>query len=289
MKPGAVQRATLVGVQHCDRGPAVPTVLEVMPSPPLREFVRSYHHMTIDPGGASLSKPITARPEQMMQFSLQQPFTMVDRRSGSMATAPGAVVVGRQTRRNLDLVATGMVTTLTIHFQPAGFHRLFHMPMHHVTDLAPDAIDVVGPGVRVLHDRLAESGDVATMIGHVEHFLRTRVDSSRPFHPVQAAAKSMLSGQFVTDIRTMAEASQLSVRQFERAFLEQVGTGPKLFARVVRFAEAIQSKYDHPGRTWADVAAHAGYFDQTHLVRDCHSFGSDTPTALMKTWVDCSP
>ena len=82
------------------------TVSEIRPSLLLRGYVRSYHYTQMDLGDAPMSKPVTARPEQMMQFALRERFMVVDQMSGNAAQAPGVVVVGRQTRRNVDLVAS---------------------------------------------------------------------------------------------------------------------------------------------------------------------------------------
>ena len=265
------------------------TVREILPSALLRGFVRSYHYTEMDLGEARLSKPMTARPEQMMQFALRRRFSVVARASGAAAEAPGVVVVGRQTRRNLDLVAVDGLTTLTVHFEPTGFHRLFHVPMRYLTDLTPDATDVLGPEIRIVHERVTECHDTAEMIGLIESFLLARRDVSRPLHPVQAAAAAVLDRRNAGDVRTLAAAAKLSTRQLERAFKEQVGIGPKLFSRITRFADALQAKSDQPARSWADVAAGAGYFDQTHFIRDCYTFGSDAPSALMETWIDCRP
>ncbi|WP_134000784.1 helix-turn-helix domain-containing protein [Kribbella sp. VKM Ac-2566] len=265
-------------------------VVEALPAPPLREYVRCYHYARVDLGDAVIRKPLTARPEQMMQFNLAQPFAVVDRRSGAEASAPDVVIVGRQTRRNLDLRATGRLITLTVHFQPTGFYRLFHVPLRHVTDLTPDATDVVGVDVREVHERVVETpDDLWSMVAILERFLLTKVSDSRPLHPVQSAARSMLHGSAPVGLGTMAAQSQISVRQFERVFLEQVGVAPQMFGRIARFARALQSKSDEPDRTWSEVVADAGYYDQMHFVRDCRAFGGDTPTALMRTWIDCRP
>src|SRR3954447_13306590 len=102
-------------------------VSEIRPLLPLCDYVRSYHYTQMHLGAAPISKPMTARPQQMMQFALRERFTVVDRVSGAATQAPGVVVVGRQTRRNLDLVAVDGLSTLTVHFEPTGFHRLFHI------------------------------------------------------------------------------------------------------------------------------------------------------------------
>lgn len=266
----------------------MPQVYEVAPSAPLRPFVRSYHFMEMDLGPASLMKPLTARPELMVQISLGQSFIPIDHLTGEVRKAPAVVLVGRQTRRNFDLLATGKVATLTVHFQPAGFYRLFHVPMRQLTDRAVDAVDVLGSCARELHGRVAEAPDRETMVGHLESFLRARIDDRQPFHPVQAMAIRMLDDQ-PTDVGSLATDCDLSIRQFERVFCDQVGVGPKAFSRIIRFTRTIQSKSDNPQLTWADVAAGAGYFDQNHFIRDCRTFGDESPAALMERWIDCRP
>lgn len=266
----------------------MPRVIEIAPSAPLQPFVRSYHYAEMDLGDASLVKPVTARPELMLQITLGRSFTPIDHLTGEATKAPSVALLGRQTRRNFDLLATGNVTTLTVHFQPAGFYRLFHLPMCQVTDLAVDAVDVLGSCTRELHGRVAEAPALESMVGHLESFLCRRIDGRRPFHPVQAVAIRMLD-HWATDVAALAADCNLSIRQFERVFADQVGVSPKVFSRIIRFAQTIQSKTDNPRLTWAEVAAGAGYFDQTHFIRDCRSFGDDSPTALMETWIDCRP
>ncbi|GAC1579618.1 MAG: AraC family transcriptional regulator [Candidatus Dormibacteria bacterium] len=268
---------------------AVTGVRVLLPSPWLTDYVRCYHYTEMHLGRSELRKLLTARPEQMMQFSLGRPFTIVDQPSGTSSEAPDVVLVGRHTRRNLDLVATGTLATLTVHFQPGGFYRLFHMPILHLTDLAPDAEDVIGSKVRVLHERVRTSSTPHEMVGHVEAMLQERLDGARPFHLVQAAAEWMLTRPGGVDVAALAAASQLSTRQFERTFVVQVGVPPKLFSQVVRFAHALESKKRQPQRTWAEIAADVGYYDQMHLVRECHRFGGSTPSALIETWIDCAP
>jgi AraC-like DNA-binding protein len=264
-------------------------VWELKPAPVLRGFVRCYHYTELHLGTTRLSKPLTARPEQMMQFSLAQPFSVLDHAIGTTSDAPDVVLVGRQTRRSVDLISTGELSTFTVHFEPTGFHRLFHVPMVHLTDVTPAAEDVLGPEVRMVHELLCESATPYAMAAHVEAMLEQRLHTARPFHPIQRAANAIAAHPAVVDVRAMADASYLSVRQFERVFLEQVGVAPKLFGQIARFAQAIEAKSRQPQRTWADVAVDAGYYDQMHLVRESHRFGGASPSVLIESWIDCAP
>ena len=126
---------------------------EFLPSPPLKDVVRFYQYSETRLGNKSLLKPILARPEQFLQFSFREPYTVIDWSTGARYAASPVVVAGRQTQRNVDVLAAGDVFTFTIHFQPTGFSRLFHIPLLELTNLTPDAVNVVGPEMRILHDR----------------------------------------------------------------------------------------------------------------------------------------
>lgn len=67
-----------------------------------------------------------------------------------------------------------------------------------------------------------------------------------------------------------------SPRQFERAFLDVVGLSPKLFAGIVRFrrAWALLARSDLP---LAQVAAAAGYTDQSHFTHAFQRFYGQPP------------
>ena len=64
------------------------------------------------------------------------------------------------------------------------------------------------------------------------------------------------------------------------AFLQQVGLTPKAYARVVRFTAAAARVMEDPSSRLADVSNEAGYFDQSHMIRDFLAFAGASPEAL---------
>jgi AraC-like DNA-binding protein len=263
------------------------TVQEFAPSPVLQDYVRFYQYSETRLGTATLFRPLPARPEQLLQFSLRERYVVIDRRFGIRSKAPPIVILGRQTQRKIDLLATGDVVTFTIHFQPTGFYRLFHIALHELTNLTPDAVDVVGHEVSVLHEQLYQADSLQAMVCRAETFLMQKMTRSQPFHPVQAAAASILNRHGQVNLAELASASNVSLRQFERTFTEQVGVPPKMFSRLVRFKHALELKHRERYRSWTDIAYEAGYCDQMHLIHDCKAFADETPSALFQTWVPC--
>jgi transcriptional regulator GlxA family with amidase domain len=78
-------------------------------------------------------------------------------------------------------------------------------------------------------------------------------------------------------LAAIAAELALSERQLERRFLLRVGMMPKRFARLARFQRAI-SLMDSASAL-AAVAQLAGYYDQSHFVREFRAFAGTAPAA----------
>jgi len=74
---------------------------------------------------------------------------------------------------------------------------------------------------------------------------------------------------------------QITQRHVTAHFRRQLGVAPKAYARLLRFdhASALLGGLS-PGRTLADVAMEAGYYDQSHLTRDFVALAGMTPGAF---------
>jgi transcriptional regulator GlxA family with amidase domain len=72
----------------------------------------------------------------------------------------------------------------------------------------------------------------------------------------------------------------ISGRQLERRFLNEVGLGPKLLCRILRFQQVFRA-IERSDRNWARIAADCGYYDQAHLIRDFRQFAGQPPSVLL--------
>jgi AraC-like DNA-binding protein len=214
-------------------------------------------------------------------FFLGDPYRVRCRASGDSATAPRAVVAGPQTVPRVDLLVSGTVETFTIHFQPAGFHQLFGVPMRELQDATCDTAAILGIALRPLEVRLADAGSFAERVGLVEAHLRTRPGSAGRLDAVAHAANRLFAADGRLGISDMAAASGMSRRHFGRRFLEQVGVPPKRYARLARFNAALDHKLMNPSRPWSAVAHALGYADQMHLVRDFRELAGHAPSAMV--------
>jgi AraC-like DNA-binding protein len=249
----------------------------------LAPFVWSYGQSEARERVDGLVLPLPARPKQVLVFTFRDRYHVRTRSSGRSEATSRAIVVGPQTHHRLDLLISGFVDSFTIHFQPAGFNRLFGVKMTELRDQHFDARDVLGDVISPLEQELAESPTFAGRVRIAETFLRGLLGEARPLDLVAIVANDMFAKSRTTAVAEMAVRSVLTARQFERRFLEQVGVAPKLYARIVRFNAALDRKLASATTTWTDVAHEFSYYDQAHLVRDFRAFGGVTPGVLETT------
>jgi transcriptional regulator GlxA family with amidase domain len=92
------------------------------------------------------------------------------------------------------------------------------------------------------------------------------------------AARIVDSGGLVAVDRLASDAG-ISSRQLERRFLREVGLGPKMLGRIIRFQQVFRA-VEQCNSAWAEVAIECGYYDQAHLIRDFNQFARQTPAVL---------
>jgi AraC-like DNA-binding protein len=131
--------------------------------------------------------------------------------------------------------------------------------------------------------RIAIEGCDARTIEGILRFVRERIDSSEGDEPVVAScAQSLVRARGVLAIDALVAESRLSRRQFERRFRETVGLSPRLFANVLRLRSVFDALKANPDGGWTDAALAAGYFDQSHLIRDFKRFVGCTPAQFLR-------
>jgi len=99
--------------------------------------------------------------------------------------------------------------------------------------------------------------------------------------PVQQAIGELAATNGNADLDVLARQANLSARQFRRRCLEESGLGPKHLARVLRFRRACEIARSSGCVDWADVALEAGYYDQSHFIRDFREFTGRTPMTVL--------
>jgi AraC-like DNA-binding protein len=248
------------------------------PAPQLREYVRYYAERKVHLQNAVVVHPAPARAAAVLEFGFGDPIKVLVVEKSLEFASPRAVVVGMQTRCNVQLQLRGTLDCFVILFQPTGLHRLFSIPMHELTDRNYEADSVLGPLVSRFEQRLGACTTLEERVRIANEFLSRRALDVRSPDGISAAAGQILLSGGNVRIASLAHNASLGVRQFERSFIQHVGMRPKLFARIARFEAALDSKVRSATKSWTDVAHEFGYYDQMHMIHDFTEFTGDTPS-----------
>jgi len=254
---------------------------------PARTLAPYVSHYGLRKGGLEREeflRPIYARTQQTLEFYLQDRYRL--QTAEGQLTAPSVLLTGQSTSPKGKLIYPRTVCTLTVHFHPAGFHALFRLPMHLLADQALSADTLLGSSTSELLERLQSAVSEQQMVHILDAFLLHRARQTVLHSPIQHAARWLRCQHGVVDLAALAYGCNLSLRQFERQFREQVGISPKVFSRVARLEYAVQRKQHLPGLSLTAVSADAGYFDQAHFIRDARILAGTSPRRLIASLPD---
>ena len=248
---------------------------EIRPRYPLSRFVECF--WTLE-GNKPSSDPERILPDGCVELILNFGAEFLQHKDERRELQPRNFLVGQMTGPIL-ISPTGSVQLIGIRFHPGGTAPFLRLPLHEITD---QVVELGSLASKLERDLLRVSSVAASLtekIRELEEFL-TRELLSRETDPrlMTLAARIVDSGGLVS-VDQLANDAGISSRQLERRFLREIGLGPKLLGRIIRFQQVFRA-VEQCDAAWAAVAIECGYYDQAHLIRDFHQFARQTPAVL---------
>ncbi len=192
---------------------------------------------------------------------------------------PLAMLVGQITGP-LTVRPSGRLDLAAVRFEAAGA-SLVHRPMVTLTNRWVDLIRIGGLGARRVRGALARTPVVEERVGVLARWLGALRIERRGPEPLAVQAAELLRGSHGNrPVEQVCRELRISVRRLQRLFALDVGIGPKVLARILRFQRVFGAWQANP-RSLARVAVECGYFDQPHLVRDFRDFAGVAPAAFL--------
>lgn len=165
--------------------------------------------------------------------------------------------------------------SVSLVFQPWLLQPLFGLDARGMVDSVLDAAAIDGGAAASLADAMAlgATGEWAHGWREVERVLAGRREPD--------LALDVLTGQGVD---AAATAVGCSARHYRRRFTGHMGLGPAAWLRLTRWHAALLglAPGEGPPRPLAELAAEAGYADQSHLTRETGAIASRSPAQLRR-------
>jgi len=178
--------------------------------------------------------------------------------------------------------AIGPTSGVQVDLTPLGAYQLLGLPMEELAGRGAPLADVLGAGGGPLIERLAERKSWEARFRLVDEALLARLARARPAAPpILWAWQCLAASGGNAAIAPLAAAAGWSQKHLIERFRRHVGVAPKRLARILRFSRFAERLRTAGRVEWAGFAVEAGYYDQAHLIRDCHAFAGCTPRQLL--------
>ncbi|WP_276504819.1 helix-turn-helix domain-containing protein [Terrimonas pollutisoli] len=257
---------------------------EIKPAVILQPYVRCYALRVFNTGESVLQKPLHALNECYMTFFLKDKFCYSIEENGRKKKVSDNVYFLSTQSAGCGYFK-GDFILFNIEFKANGFFAVFGIPQKILMNTFLRAEDIFGNDYSVMREQLESSQDIAELGMYMDTYLVTKLLAQKHKHytPVIAnVANNILKNNGLASIDSLALYANMSLRNFERRFINEVGMPPKLFMRITRFYTALQDKMIDPQKSWTSICYNRGYFDQAHLIKEFREFTSKAPEELFR-------
>lgn len=97
---------------------------------------------------------------------------------------------------------------------------------------------------------------------------------------IDYAIERILKMNGMITVASLCSELSVSERYIEQIFQKYIGLSPKFYTRIIRFNYIFQLVKDK-ATNWADVVYEAGYYDQSHFIRNFKAFTGEDPTTYL--------
>lgn len=257
--------------------------VEFLPRPDLAHIVKcvwNYESAAGELDGRPERIVPDGNPELVVHYG--HPFSEITAERGKKAQ-PRAFLMGQMTRPLALDPTQGAPGILGVRFHPAGVRAMIGASMDEFTDRHLKVADLAPAAAESLVDQIATAPNAASRAAILQAFVAKRAAYHARFQDTDVGrwtARLARAGGRLS-VADLAREADLSPRQLERRFAAQVGIAPRQYANVIRFRSVFDLLTGASKPDWATLAAGAGYFDQSHMIRDFQRFLGCSPTAFL--------
>lgn len=241
-----------------------------IPSALLNSFVKEF--MIIE---SDLETDSTIIPDTSIVMAFRYSGTVLTLQGQRKEVIPATVVSGLRRSARL-LYYSPSTANLLVVFKEGGFTAFTKIPPHELFGQSISTENVfLSIELVEISERLAEAETNRDRIEIMEAFLLRKLIHRKPDHLVDHAIHIIKKQSGAIRIKELATSLHISQDPFEKRFRALIGSTPKQYASIVRLRNLIRKYPSNASLT--EASYEAGYFDQSHFIKDFRLFTGHTP------------
>lgn len=189
---------------------------------------------------------------------------------------PSIVVSGlRRTARHVRYTKGSAI--FLVRFSEGGIAAFSRIGAHELYGLSVPAEDLFPQAeLAEITELLAEAATHRERVTIIETFLRSRLAAPKPDPEIDKAIQTIQAQSGMIRIKDLASALYISQDAFEKRFRMRIGATPRQYASVIRLRHLIKRYSSLVSLT--EASYEAGYFDQSHFIKDFRLFTGQSPS-----------
>jgi len=250
----------------------------IKPCSMLEKYIRYHWILHSDANISQLTFPIGC-----MQLVFHKGTPLHVSTSGSLQSY---ATVSGQTNYPSYLKSSGNLKMIVTVFEPYAAGCILKLPCDLLYNCEVAVENLGDRSLNRLSKRIIVTENDDNCIKLIELWLLQRSSNSLGdlnTNRVRSAVREMNRNPFVS-LPKLAEATNLSRKQFNRIFSDMLGMNPKEFYRIVRFQRALRMMQNKTNTMdyFSDIVYACGFSDQSHMIREFKTFSGLTPLQLVK-------
>lgn len=199
--------------------------------------------------------------------------------NGRASVLADATVTGmRNVVRAMRTSAGGGI--VVVNFREDGGAAFLGEPLHPLFNTMAELSQwIPTEAIEAARSEMAAAANDMERIAAVEKFLRRHLRSGRRDALVRAAIRAMRAARGSIAIQKLSAGLGISQDRFEKRFREAVGASPKQYSSILRLRAAVEEF--RPAMSLASLAQEAGYYDQSHFIREFRAVTGQTPQQFL--------
>ena len=248
------------------------------PAPSLEGLVSGYHVYCAGPPGSPVWQELFFPGWSNIRLTLEDGGWHCAPVGEPMRPVPEIALFGPASRGVHSRSTGGLMVGAGI--TPLGWHRLFRVPAHVLTDCIVPLSPHIAHVPEGLIERARHDPSPQAIQQLFDEWLTSCLRPALPVAPSIAGLFSRLTHSDDSELADLQTVLDLSASQLRRLARNHFGLPPKLLLRRTRFLKSISSIISMPDTNWSGVIDQR-YFDYAHFVRDCQEFLGMAPSKFL--------
>lgn len=250
--------------------PAGLTFARFTPGIALMPYIREY--LIVETQDAIVN---TLIPDTFMAMAIRIKGSTGFYAGNSFTTIPSGLISGLTDAARKVSYSAGSAN-LIIAFRDGGITAFSKVPAHDLFSQSISADDIFPRAdLEEVTDKIREANTHEARIQVLETFLVNRLKRTTADPLIDTAVDIIRQHKGIIRIKDLATTLHISQDPFEKKFRARIGSSPKKFASITRIRNLINNYHSYSSLT--DASYEAGFYDQSHFIREFRHFTGKTP------------